>query len=219
MKNLQQEFNQLPFSHHSYGIENSSLDTESFMKLFPQENFSYVIHKKYDMLKIADAREIKSLQSEKTDKPSIFILEFSFINREAQNALLKVLEEPASQTYFILLFPDRSALLPTLRSRLFFITTDNEELIGQNNFATPHEFESLSLQKRFELIKTKTDKKKDVPISKSDVLKFIDGLEVYESSKDNKNFQLLEVLFQSRTSLHANGASIKMVLDLIALHV
>ncbi len=37
---------------------------------------------------------------------------------EAQNALLKILEEPPSNIVFILVTPSKTALLPTIRSRL-----------------------------------------------------------------------------------------------------
>ncbi len=40
------------------------------------------------------------------------------LNPQAGNSILKVLEEPPPQTYFILLIPEFSQLLPTLRSRL-----------------------------------------------------------------------------------------------------
>lgn len=40
------------------------------------------------------------------------------MNLQAANALLKVIEEPPEQTYFILLVSEWSQLLPTLRSRL-----------------------------------------------------------------------------------------------------
>lgn len=216
--NQLQQFSQLPFSHHAYGIESTNSIYGEIEKNITKDDFSYIINKKYDMLKIADAREIKSLQYEKTDKPSLFVLEFSFINREAQNALLKVLEEPSSNTYFILVFPDRSKILSTLLSRLHMVSYVPDQDFD-NNFVSVVEFKSLSLQKRFELIKTKTDKKKDDVISKKDVLIFLDELEYIESEKDIPSSQLLETFFLSRNSLHANGASMKMVLDMIALHV
>jgi DNA polymerase III delta prime subunit len=220
MNKIQQQFSQLPFSHHSYGIMSSHININDVKKMFPKENFSYVVHKKYDTLKIDDAREIKSLHIEKTEKPSVFILEFSLINILAQNTLLKVLEEPSSQTYFILVFPDASKLLPTLRSRLFILEGDIRiDIDIENPFVSPKEFEFMSLQKRFEIIKENNDKKKDIFLSKSDILQFLDSYEVYESKKDKKNTLLLEIIYTARTSLHANGASHKMILDLMALHI
>ena len=220
MKQTQQEFAQLPFSHHTYGIHNSQVSITELKSLFPQNDFSYVIHKKYDTLKIGDAREIKSLQTEKTEKPSVFILEFSLINAAAQNTLLKTLEEPSSQTYFILIFPDKSKLLPTLRSRLFMLEGNIDvDIETKNNFISPEEFETMTLLQRFEIIKENNDKKKEVFLAKSDILQFLDSYEIYESKKNTKNISLLETIYMARASLHANGASHKMILDLIALHI
>ena len=220
MNQIQQEFSQLPFSHHAYGIHGSHITITKLKNLFPQDRFSYVVHKKYDTLKISDAREIKSLQTEKTEKPSVFILEFSLINVIAQNTLLKTLEEPSSQTYFILVFPDKSKLLPTLRSRLFMLEGNIDvDIETENNFIRPEEFEKMSLLQRFEIIKENNDKKKDIFLTKSEVLQFLDSYEIYESKKDKKNIVLLETLYAARNSLHANGASHKMILDLIALQV
>jgi len=67
--------------------------------------------------------DIKSLQSEfsKTaleSGPKIYIIESAErMNAYAQNALLKFLEEPTTETYAILLSNDASQMLPTIQSR------------------------------------------------------------------------------------------------------
>lgn len=48
----------------------------------------------------------------------IFIEEAQNLSPEAQNALLKILEEPARQTSFILTSPSDKGVLPTIRSRV-----------------------------------------------------------------------------------------------------
>lgn len=45
------------------------------------------------------------------------------LTHEAQNALLKLLEEPPATTRFILVVPDTGRLLPTVLSRVFVHTT------------------------------------------------------------------------------------------------
>ncbi|MCI5050807.1 MAG: hypothetical protein MRY57_00680 [Candidatus Pacebacteria bacterium] len=216
--NQLQQFTGLPYSHHAYGFEISVFNYEEFLETLPKEEFSYIVHKQYDMLKIADAREIKSLQSEKTDKASLFILEFSLVNQEAQNALLKVLEEPTQNTYFILVFPERTKLLKTLQSRLQIITIDSKHK-DIETFVDVSEFIQMSLQDRFSLIKEKTDKKKDTAITKTEALQFLNQLELYASKQEIKNRKLLEAIILGRESLDKNGASIKMILDMIAMHI
>jgi len=213
--NTLQQFSQLPFSHHAYGIESSHIIYSQLQKLLPKQYFSYIVHKQYDTFKIGDAREIKSLQSEKTDKASLFVLEFSLINTEAQNALLKVLEEPSSQTYFILVFPNIKKLLPTLQSRLHLIRYESDA--NKVLRLSAEDFIAMSLRDRFEFIKKHTDKKSEELLTKSDVLHFLNDCEHYFYQK--KKFTILPVLFQARNSLSANGASIKMILDMLALHI
>ena len=213
-------FSQLPYSHHAYGIESSQNIIDYLNKVLPQKEFSYVVHKKYDTFKIDDARTVKSLQSEKTDKASLFILEFTIINSEAQNALLKVLEEPVADTYFILVFPNTKNLLPTLQSRLEIIAIQNS--IDTKNEDTPivvSDFMKMSLSDRFNLIKDITDKKKE-PISKSDAVVFLNNLEftVYNADLPHKK-NILESIFNARAYLNRKGASNKMILDMIAIEL
>ncbi len=54
-----------------------------------------------------------------------FILNVSTILPEAQNALLKLLEEPASTTRFFVVIPNEHVLLPTLRSRFQVLAVEH----------------------------------------------------------------------------------------------
>lgn len=219
MTSLDTIFSKLPFAHHAYGIELSQNTLNELKGYFDNDNFSYVVSREYDSFKIDDARMIKRLQSEKTEKASVFILKFSFINKEAQNALLKVLEEPSNNTYFILVFPDKSKLLPTLQSRLYIISQIKKEILENNNFCKIKEFKEMSVDKRLELIKLKTDKKKEDTVTKSDILVFLDEFEIFESHQDASSSKLLENIIFARESIHANGASVKMILEMLAIHI
>jgi len=68
--------------------------------------------------KIEDAKEVisEAYKSESTTKT--LILGAKSFTIPAQNALLKILEEPPSNIAFILLAPNKSTFLPTVRSRL-----------------------------------------------------------------------------------------------------
>ncbi len=88
----------------------------------------------------------KPFQSKVT---SIIVLEANKLTTEAQNALLKILEEPNETTQIILTAPIRDSLLPTVASRLFEIKApENSEIVGVN-------FENLneqSLSSKLEII-------------------------------------------------------------------
>lgn len=69
---------------------------------------------------IEQARFIKTkLQNSSWTKGFLVIIidEAEFLNEEASNALLKILEEPPEKSIIFLLTPDEDLLLPTIRSR------------------------------------------------------------------------------------------------------
>ncbi|MGB0925092.1 MAG: hypothetical protein ACPGTS_00085 [Minisyncoccia bacterium] len=210
------------FSHHVYGFESHGLRNLDIENHIPADRFEYVFSRHYDFLKIDDARAIKALQSEKTSKGSLFIISFTHINAAAQNTLLKIIEEPTPNTTFFFIFPNAKKLLPTILSRI--------ELVPMNRFLGSHErkidlakFINMSLSQRFEHNKKITNKKdKNIEVlEKQDLQFFLDDLEIFyikqkPSSQRNK---ILETILSSRGYISANSASIKMILDTLAIHL
>lgn len=84
----------------------------------------------YEMLSVDDARTITKVQAERpvAENFSWIIVSFDRTTTEAQNALLKTLEEPASTTKIILIVPTDNFLLPTVRSRLQFVYLEDNQL-------------------------------------------------------------------------------------------
>lgn len=80
----------------------------------------------FDTFGIDQARAIKDIQSRRplTAAGRVFIISVGLITIEAQNALLKMLEEPLAENYFFILAKTRGIFLPTLLSRCRVITTD-----------------------------------------------------------------------------------------------
>ncbi len=64
-------------------------------------------------------------QTQTGSKITIIIKESNTMGREAQNAFLKLLEEPPKNTYFILTTTNEESLLPTIQSRTQNITMHN----------------------------------------------------------------------------------------------
>lgn len=60
-----------------------------------------------------------------SSKAKFLILIGKSFNKEAQNALLKVLEEPPKNIHFLLFAPNRNAFIPTIRSRMRVINKTN----------------------------------------------------------------------------------------------
>lgn len=68
--------------------------------------------------KIEDAKEVISEAYKSESQIKTLILGAKSFTIPAQNALLKILEEPPPHIAFILLAPNKSTFLPTVRSRL-----------------------------------------------------------------------------------------------------
>ncbi|BCD49841.1 DNA polymerase III subunit delta' [Helicobacter suis] len=82
-------------------------NTPVFIELFVEEE-----------LKIDHAHEIKRRATLSSREQKVCIIAANTFNIFAQNALLKILEEPPEKTLFILFAKHKHVLLPTIRSRL-----------------------------------------------------------------------------------------------------
>lgn len=71
-----------------------------------------------DDFKIEDAKEVIAEAYRSEENTKTLILGAKSFTVPAQNALLKILEEPPRNIAFILLAPNKSTFLPTVRSRL-----------------------------------------------------------------------------------------------------
>ncbi len=81
-----------------------------------------------DDFKIEDAKEVISEAYRSEENTKTLILGAKSFTIPAQNALLKILEEPPRNIVFILLAPNKSTFLPTVRSRLSLKQEHNERL-------------------------------------------------------------------------------------------
>ncbi|PJE65140.1 hypothetical protein COU91_03280 [Candidatus Saccharibacteria bacterium CG10_big_fil_rev_8_21_14_0_10_47_8] len=68
----------------------------------------------------------------------VVIEEAHLLSEEAQNALLKTLEEPAADTVFILTAPSRMSVLPTIVSRTRVLPVHNVSKKNAMNYYTPN---------------------------------------------------------------------------------
>jgi len=65
-----------------------------------------------------------------------FVIVTQGLTHEAQNALLKLFEEPPKNTVFYLVVPHESILIPTLRSRLIMMDGESHESGIASRFLT-----------------------------------------------------------------------------------
>lgn len=83
-------------------------------QLSPHRAISFVC----EDFKIEDAKEVISEAYKAEESTKTLILGAKSFTIPAQNALLKILEEPPRNIVFILMAPNKSTFLPTVRSRL-----------------------------------------------------------------------------------------------------
>lgn len=165
-----------------------------------------------DKFPIESARELirvvgtTPLGGEKT----LTVIAAEHIGHHAQNALLKITEEPPAHAYVVLLIPSEDMLLPTLRSR--FVRVDEDSTKGEQTLAK--DFLKSSTTER-QKITEKIVKDKDTFAAK----KLIRDLEVvYASFKDKEKYiDEIQDLMACRQYVEQNGASIKFMLEHLAL--
>jgi DNA polymerase-3 subunit delta' len=107
-----------------YNLKDKSIDINSlFYNLLLKKNTQDVIFIKAEEnknIKIEDIKSLKSIisKSSLSKKPRFIIIdEVEFLNTNSVNALLKTLEEPSDNNFFILINNQQSDLIETISSR------------------------------------------------------------------------------------------------------
>lgn len=108
-----------------------------------------------DEFKIEDAKEVVAKAYIASKELKVLLLAAKRFNIYAQNALLKILEEPPSKTIFIVAAPAKSIFLPTILSRLPVIDMQQQERRSEKYF------EKFDLQTLFDLATTYKRASKD----------------------------------------------------------
>ncbi len=216
-------------SHHAYClVGGESLRTELKGLLESEHGISAqgnpdFFDKTYANLVIDDTREVKTFHTTKPIGKSgkkIFILTMNGITIEAQNALLKLLEEPAEYAHFFLIISSSHLLLPTVKSRLKML----ESVVEQESDETKREankFLALNQPQRLEYIKafmSEIDKEKK---TKQDAIVFLNSLQslVYEKDGVARGKEKLESIDLARKYIYDRSPSVKMLLEYLALSI
>jgi len=236
--------------HHAYLIEG---DREEIMP----ELFKFLeslgvktsanpdfCHISVDSFKIEDARNLKSVEHEKSfslghsslgNRPTgdatgeatgkkIFLISANNFLLEAQNTLLKIFEEPIENTHFFVIVPDKNTLLKTLVSRFYLIET---KISPEQELKEAEKFIKMSLKDRIDFVKellVEAEEKEEIIVidsTRSKALKFLNVLESVLSSKFLKNYSAnyFAHIFKVREFLNQPGSSAKTLMESVALIV
>lgn len=206
--------------HHAYAIKGEKDAVFSALQTFLKKKVGIPIRANPDILfgdyttmGVEDSRLLSlwAIGRPVLGTRKIFIGRMVDITAPAQNALLKLLEEPGGSSHFFLILPTFERLIPTLISRLVLLDAD---------MASEANDSALFLEKTYpdrmffikKLIEDITLERK----TKADVLVFLSGLERDIRGKSPDARVLSNILYAKREMLRP-GASLKMLLELIAL--
>jgi DNA polymerase III delta prime subunit len=218
--------------YHSYVVEGEPEQTANIILRFLEDRGDIerqspdTLLQIYESLTMDDVLEIKGWHSQLgiTNGKKVCVIAAKFINREAEQTLLKIIEEPARDTHFFIVVPDASLLLDTIISRTHTVKIvqsgdkDLEKLVGDFMKMTPKN----RIEKITEIIKENKDEESSGKL-RSYATNFVNEIErvIYQKFRKDKNNRqiifILEELQKSRSYLSTPGASVKMILEHLAL--
>ncbi len=202
------------------GIASAWAERELRMKV---ENNPDVVVLRYGLFSVADARRATELATGVAfrGEHKVVIIAASRAYHEAQNALLKVFEEPPAGTYLFLILPSLGGLLPTLRSRVQVLDA-GRGIAKPAISAIAEEFLKATKEKRSALIKKLTSGKDDEDRRENRdlALAIVNGIEAtaYENLKrGGPTAALLSDIAALRSHLYDRSAPVKMILEHLSL--
>jgi DNA polymerase III gamma/tau subunit len=165
---------------------------------------------------IDDARNLKRWVS---GKPLIGEIKVSLvitksITHEAQNALLKVLEEPPAGTYLFINIESLGGLLPTFISRVMILSPSENEKIAEQTTSIGSKFMNSDINKKLSIINSLSKNKDKTPmkelirsLEEISYKNYAKEMESTVNAKDMKNILTAKIFASSR------GSSPKMLLE------
>ncbi len=149
----------------------------------------------------------------------IFIIVADTITHEAQNALLKTLEEAPGNALFIILHPSPETLLSTVRSRAQILALPNQnEAEGDVDIAA---FLAATPARRLDMLKPLLEKDNDDKRNLGAILAFLGGIEraLLPRVEEPTAQEGLHIVLSARRFLAGRGALVKPLLEQVALLV
>lgn len=172
----------------------------------------------YSHFGVDDARELReradlSAQGERR----IFVLAAPAMTAEAQNALLKTLEEPPGNALFIFVVPAPETLLSTLRSRMQRLDVD---ATVQKEAVESGAFLAAAPAARLDMIKPLLEKGDDERRDISHIIMFLSSLErAMEDVPRSASTEGLAAIYRARAYMADKGSLLKPLLEQVALLV
>lgn len=216
-------------AHHAYfitgeteeGIEAALTHAETELGLTRHNNPDLIVMR-HGLFSVDDARKIADLayRIPTAGDQKAIVVAANRLFHEAQNAMLKVFEEPPQGTTLFLVIPAEGMLLPTLRSRL-------QPLTGQKaHHTTPevHAFLMGSSSEREKLVaklvdRSKSDKDEEKQKARNEAIQLVEGLirAAYAQKERPEMASFLADLDSFLPILHERSAPLKLIFEHILL--
>lgn len=217
--------------YHSYVIEGEPEITATRLLKFleirneVEKQSPDVLFQIYESFTMNDSGQIKDWHSQLGvgGKKKVCIIATKFINHEAEQTLLKIIEEPAINTHFFIIVPDASVLSDTIISRVHVIKTTQsnkdieKEVVSFLKLEPKDKINAVAL-----IIKNNKDEENSGQLRYYATF-FINELEnvfyqKFKKDREDENVKfILGELQKSREYLSIPGSSVKMILEHIAL--
>jgi DNA polymerase III delta prime subunit len=218
--------------HHAYILEGERDPTYEALKVFLEKDLNFSIKGNPDFyflttekFGVDESRELKERQQQKAiaGGKKIFVILANTFSREAQNSLLKILEEPTEGTHFFIIMPSADRLLPTLQSRVMIIRSKEGAMATGSAFKA-EEFIKAKPALRLEMIKGMLERLKKGEITKSNFLAFLNEIEQIKATKVRSNTPAnerrnMEELLKMRNYIQDQSSSAKLILEYLALTI
>ena len=214
-------------THHAYAFEGDKNIVVPELFKYLEKDFGIVLknnpdfsYQEFETFTIDDGRALQERHGRRAlAGKKIFIISTRFITTEAQNALLKIFEEPSEGTHFFLVMPNTQILLPTLRSRLVVVSRDETEENSEVK-SLVKKFIASTPAERIILVKPIVEEK-----DKGNAIDFVTALEqalapLVSNTKPDQGvvFALTEILMVKKY-LHDRAPSVKLLLEHLCLSV
>ena len=172
-------------------------------------------HKSIGITQILDLQKIINLKAWGNNPQKVFVLRAELLTEEAQNSLLKILEEPPKGVVFILSAPTANHLLPTVVSRCLIIdlrtAAQNHE--AQKDGETKIATDLISRGRGERLLWVEAHP--EYYQNRDQLIELLDSFTVYlrklllDESKISKRSDLPESPFQKGPTFEGNGVPVK----------
>lgn len=177
----------------------------------------------YRSFGVDDAEELRGRGRAKPVSAArrVFIIQTPSMTTEAQNALLKTLEEPSADALFFLIVPAPETLLATIRSRVQHLSLRNEGVEHVQLSVDPDELLTASPEERITMLKPLYEHDEDSGRDIGPVIAFLGALEhrFAGAQATPERTAALHAIYRARKYVTDKGSLLKILLEQVALLV